>query len=80
MRVASQVAVRLKTWDLSFFDRLIHNFYMDRLAFCALIKHIFKTDLKKEKISCAKYLFLSMQTLAFKYSPKVYNEKEIALV
>ena len=76
MRVASQVAVRLKTWDLSFFDRLIHNFYMDRLAFCALIKHIFKTDLKKEKISRAKYLFLSMQTLAFKYSQKFIMKKK----
>ena len=29
-----------------FFDELFHNYYMERLAFCALIKHIFKTFAK----------------------------------
>ena len=26
-----------------FFDEFFHHYYMERLAFCALIKHIFKT-------------------------------------
>ena len=29
-----------------FFDELFHHYYMERLAFCALIKHIFKTFAK----------------------------------
>ena len=49
---------------------------MERSAFCALIKHIFKTDLPKEKISCAKdFISLHMQTLALKCSPEIYDEK-----
>ena len=28
------------------FDELFHNYYMERLPFCALIKHIFKTFAK----------------------------------
>ena len=27
-----------------FFDELFHYYYIERLDFCALIKHIFKTD------------------------------------
>ena len=29
-----------------FVDELFHHYYMERLAFCALIKHIFKTYAK----------------------------------
>ena len=36
-----------------------------RLAFRALIKHVFKTDLRKDKISCAKdFISVHMQNLA----------------
>ena len=53
------------------FDELFDHYYM-RLAFCALIKHIFKTDLQKDKISCAKdVISLHIQTLALKYSPEI---------
>ena len=42
---------------------------MKKLAFCALIKHIFKSDLQKDKILCAKdFIYIYMQTLAFKCS------------
>ena len=55
-----------------FFDELFHHYYMERLAFCALIKHIFKTDLQKDKISCAKdFISCHMQTLALKCSPEI---------
>ena len=51
-----------------------------RLAFCALIKHIFKAEFKKEKISCAKdFISLHMETLALKCSPENEDKKEIAL-
>ena len=52
-----------------FFHELFHHYYMERLDFCALIKHIFKTDLQKDKISC------HMQTLAIKYSPEIQYKK-----
>ena len=38
----------------SLFDGLMHHYYMEKLAFCALIKHMFKTDLQKDEISCTK--------------------------
>ena len=54
------------------FYELLHYYYMERLAFCALIKHIFKTDLQKDKISCAKdFISCHMQTLALKCSPEI---------
>ena len=49
---------------------------MERLYICALIKHILKTDLQKDKISCAKDFFsCHMQTLALKYSPEIQDKK-----
>ena len=36
------------------FDGLVHHYYVERFAFCALIKHIFETKLKKDKVSFAK--------------------------
>ena len=45
---------------------------MERLAFCALIKHIFETDLQKEKISRAKdFIFFHMKTVALKCRPEI---------
>ena len=47
----------------------------------ALIKHIFKTDLQKDKNSCAKdFISVHKETLAFKCSPEILDKKEIALV
>ena len=49
---------------------------MERLAFCALIKHIFKTDLQKDKILCAKdFISCHMQTIALKCSPEISDKK-----
>ena len=49
---------------------------MDRLAFCALIKHIFKTDLEKGKISCAKgFISRHMETFALNCSPEILDKK-----
>ena len=45
----------------------MQHYYMERLAFCALIKYRFKIDLQKDKISCAN------ETLAFKYKPLPLN-------
>ena len=39
-----------------FFDGLVHHFYMERLAFCTLIKH--KTDLQRIRIPLPKTSFL----------------------
>ena len=42
---------------------------MERLAFSALIKHIFKTDLQKDNISYAKdFISRHMQAFALKCS------------
>ena len=49
------------------YDELMQHYYMERLAFCALIKYRFKIDLQKDKISCAN------ETLAFKYKPLPLN-------
>ena len=47
-------------------------YYMERLAFCALIKHIFKTDLQKDKISCVKnFISRHIQTFALKCCPEI---------
>ena len=55
-----------------FFDELFHHYYMARLAFCVLIKRIFKTDLQKNKISFAKdFISPHMQTLFLKRSPEI---------
>ena len=55
-----------------FFDGLAHHYYMERLAFYALIKYIFKTDLQKDKISCTKNsISIHMQTLSLKCSPEI---------
>ena len=45
----------------------MQHYYMERLAFCALIKYSFKIDLQKDKISCAS------ETLAFKYKSLPLN-------
>ena len=34
--------------EYRFFDELFDHYYMERFAFCALIKHKFKTDLQKD--------------------------------
>ena len=58
------------------FHELFDHYYMERLDFCALIKHIFKTDLQKDKILCAKdFISCHMQTLALKYSPEIQYKK-----
>ena len=50
----------------------MQHYYMEMLAFCALIKHMFKTNLQKDEISYANDLILShMQTLALKCSQKI---------
>ena len=55
-----------------FFDEFFHHYYMKRSAFCALIKHIFKTDLQQDKISCAKnFISRDIQTFALKCSPEI---------
>ena len=34
--------------------KLFHHYYIERLAFCALIKHILETDLQMDNFSFAK--------------------------
>ena len=54
----------------------MHHYYMERLTFCALIKHMFKTDLQKDEISCAKYFInVHMQTFALKCNQKIWDKK-----
>ena len=58
------------------------HYYMERSSFCALIKHMCKTDLQKYKISCVNHVLVSdfiranyvlisahMKALALKCSP-----------
>ena len=53
---------------------------MKKLAFCASVKHISKTDFHEDKISCAKdFISCHMQTLALKYRPEIIK-KEISLI
>ena len=40
--------------DIYCFDGLVHHYYMERLNFCALIKHIMKRGFQKDKILCAE--------------------------
>ena len=55
-----------------FFGGVVHHYYMEMLTFCALIKHIFKTDLQKDKSSCPKdFISVHMQTLGLKCSPEI---------
>ena len=61
--------------NAGFFDWLVHYNYMNRLTFCALIKHIFKTDLHTDKISCAKnFISVHMQPLSLN-SPQKFKTK-----
>ena len=63
-------SLKSKEYNTSFVNGLVHHYYMDRLAFGALIKHIFKTDLKKDKSLCVKhFISVHMQTLTLQYSP-----------
>ena len=63
--------------NTGFFDGLVHHYYMERLAFCALIKHIFKIDLQKNKNSFAKdFISDHKQTLALKWSPEIKIKKK----
>ena len=56
----------------TFFDGVVHHYYMARSTFCALIKHIFKTVLPRDKISYTKYFIsVHMQTLATKCSLEI---------
>ena len=49
---------------------------MDKFACCALIKHIFKTDLQKDKRSCAKnFISVHMKTLALKCGTPPISKK-----
>ena len=58
--------------NADFSDGLVHDYYIERLTFWALIKHISKTDFQKDKISCAKdFISAHMQSLAFKCSPEI---------
>ena len=60
---------------------MVHHYYMQRLVFCALIKHRFKIDLEKMRFHVSMTSFLShMQTLTHKYSQKLKTKKIIALV
>ena len=50
----------------------MHDYCMERIAFCALIKRNFKTDLQKDEISYAKdFISVHMQILALKCSQKI---------
>ena len=43
---------------------MVHPCYMERLSFCALIKHIFKTDLQKDKfLNVKNFISVHMETL-----------------
>ena len=50
---------------------------MERLAFCALIKDMFKTDFQKDRISCTKDFFLSIcKSLPLNAAEKFKMEKK----
>ena len=50
----------------------MHHFCMERMAFCAVIKHVIITDLQKDEISCVKdFISTHMQTITLKYSQKI---------
>ena len=69
-----------KEW-YRFFDEFLHHYYVERVAFYALIKHIFKIDLQKDKISCAKdFISCHMQTVALNPAQKFKIKEEISLV
>ena len=54
--------------NAGFFDRSCTIITMERLAFCALIKH----NLQKDQISYAKdFISVQMQTLALKCSSEI---------
>ena len=54
---------------------------MEQLDFCLLIKYIFKIDLEKDKISCARdFISVHMQILALKCSSEIYSKKQKAQV
>ena len=60
-----KVAPSSQSNNTDFFDRLVHHYYMERVAFSATIKHIFKTDLEKDSVSCVKdFISVRVQTLA----------------
>ena len=49
---------------------------MNRLTFCALIKHIFKADLRTDKISCAKdFISVHMLPLSLNSAQKFKTER-----
>ena len=62
--------------NTGFFDWLVHYNYMNRLTFCALIKHIFKADLRTDKISCAKdFISVHMLPLSLNSAQKFKTER-----
>ena len=53
---------------------------MERLVFWALIKYIFKADLQKDEISCAKYFnSVHLKTIELKCSRKIQDKKSSGL-
>ena len=49
----------------------MQHYFMKKMALCASIKHMFKIDLQKDEISCAKdYISVHMQTISLKYIQK----------
>ena len=48
---------------------------MERLAFCALIKHMFKTFAKGQDFMCHRLISRHMETLALKCSPEIEDKK-----
>ena len=65
----------LRKEQYGFFAELSDRYCMERLNFCALIKHIFKIDLPNDVL---KTSFLSICKPTCR--PEIYNKKEIALV
>ena len=57
--------------NTGFFDGRLHHYYLEKLAFYALIKHMFKTGQQKNEITCTKdFIPVHMETVSLKCSQK----------
>ena len=56
------------------FDELFRHYCMERLDFCTLIKHIFKTGSQNDILS-KDFISVHKQTRGLKCRIKIYNKK-----
>ena len=60
---------------------MVHYYCIEKLAFCALIKYIFKTDLQKIRFHTPKnFVSVHIPTPTLKSSSEISDKKEMVLV